>query len=148
MLVGLESMRIEQQSRQIVDQLKKEVLPNAKQTNFSDMVQQSGKSLLKDTLQQLIHKIDEQGKVLANKRTIDDLVAYKKLVKQFLQEANNGLELFEKHSLNHQKTYKIIRAVDEKLLEMNKEVLEKEDNGVKLLSVVGEVKGLLINLYM
>jgi uncharacterized protein len=141
-------MRIEQRSKQIVDVIRKDVAPTSKHAPFANMIQQSGKDILQDSLQQLINKIEDQGQVLNRKRTIEELVTYKKLVKQYLQEASNGLELFEKHSHNHHKTYKIIRVVDEKLLEMNKEVIEKENDSVKLLSLVGEVKGLLVNLYL
>jgi uncharacterized protein len=141
-------MRIEQRSQQLQDVMKKDQSSSTKHSQFGHMVQQSGKGLLKETLQQLMNKVEEQGKVLGKRRTIDDLISYKKLVQQFLQEASNGINLLEEHSHNRHKTYKVLRAVDEKLLELNKEVLDKEDDGVKLLAVVGEVKGLLVNLYM
>jgi uncharacterized protein len=141
-------MRIDNLGQGRVDVIKKDSNQTVKHASFSSMMQQSGEKQLKTTLNQLMAQIDEQGKQLSEKRTVDNLISYKKLVQKFLKEAANGLELHEKHSQHRHKTYKIIRTVDEKLSEIQKEVVERERSGVHLLSLVGEVKGLLVNLYL
>ena len=43
--------------------------------------------------------------------------------------------------------YKIIKKVDEKLLELADAVISKEQKGLKVLDLVGEIRGLLLDLY-
>lgn len=100
---------------------------------------------------QLIEEIDEQGKILAEKRTVEELRKYKQLVKEFIEDAvNHGLELQERRGFNRRgrtKIYKIVQEVDRKLLDLTNAVLEKQKSSLDILEMVGEIKGLLINLY-
>ncbi len=43
---------------------------------------------------------------------------------------------------------KIVETVDEKLVELAQEFLDEEKETIDLLDKIGEIKGLLINLYM
>ena len=45
------------------------------------------------------------------------------------------------------KVYKIVKEVDKKLIDLANTVLEKEQNGLDILGLVGEIKGLLVNIY-
>ncbi|WP_017728255.1 YaaR family protein [Halalkalibacterium ligniniphilum] len=104
-----------------------------------------------ERLSQLMQKIDDQGKVLADSRTVDELRKYKQLVKEFIQDAVDlGLKLEERRGFNRRgrtKIYKIVQEVDRKLLDLTDAVLAKEKKGLDILSMVGEIKGLLVNIY-
>jgi uncharacterized protein YaaR (DUF327 family) len=103
-------------------------------------------------LEALMSHLERQGQVLIQSRTIEHLRDYKKVVEEFVREAvSSGLQLSEKQSYHpngHMKTHQIVEKVDEKLLELHDEVMNKEESGLEVLRLVGEVKGLLINLYM
>ena len=43
---------------------------------------------------------------------------------------------------------KIVETIDEKLIELAEDLLNEEKTSVDLLAKIGEIKGLLINLYM
>ena len=63
---------------------------------------------------------------------------------------NNGLQLEEQRGLGWRgrtKVYKIVKEVDKKLIDLANTVLEKEQNGLNILGLVGEIKGLLVNIY-
>ena len=45
------------------------------------------------------------------------------------------------------KIYKIVKEVDKALIDLTNSVLDKEKNSLDILSRVGEIKGLLINMY-
>ncbi|WP_026689362.1 YaaR family protein [Alteribacter aurantiacus] len=104
-----------------------------------------------EKLQQLLTKIDDQGKALAESRTIDELRAYKSLVKEFMDDAVKlGLSLEERQGFNRRgrtKVYKIVREVDRKLLDLTDAVLNEQKKGLHVLSSVGEIKGLLVSIY-
>ncbi len=102
-------------------------------------------------LSQLMEKIDDQGKVLSESRTVDELRKYKQLVKEFMEDAVAfGLSLEERRGFNRRgrtKIYKIVQEVDRKLLDLTDAVLEKQKKGLDILNMVGEIKGLLVNIY-
>ncbi|RBW67859.1 DUF327 domain-containing protein [Bacillus taeanensis] len=127
---------------------KKEIGEGKAADSFSNVMR---KSQL-DSLNQLMNRLEEQGQRLAKHKTIENLRDYKKLVRQFIGEAlSYGLQLSEKQSHNYHsgmKTHQLVEIVDEKLIELQEEVLNKEGQGIDALRLVGEIKGLLINLYM
>ncbi|HSO57838.1 MAG TPA: YaaR family protein, partial [Paenisporosarcina sp.] len=77
---------------------------------------------------------------------------YKNIVKQFIGESlSYGLQLSDKQSFNPSggmKNHQLIEVIDEKLIEIHDEVLNNEKEGFDILQLAGEIKGLLINLYM
>lgn len=122
------------------------------QANFNEMVQKSDQKLQLDELNRLMVNIEDAGAKLARSRTLQDLAKYKKLVKSFVHEAvEYGLHLKHTRSFNgngRSRQLTVIQKVDEHLLELTKDVMEQEKNSIDILGKIGEIKGLLINLYM
>jgi uncharacterized protein YaaR (DUF327 family) len=104
-----------------------------------------------ERLSQKMQEIESQGNKLVDSRTVENLRKYKKLVKDFMDDAvKNGLELKEQRGFSHRgssKVYKLVKEVDKKLIDLTNAVLDKEQKGLDLLGIVGEIKGMLINLY-
>lgn len=102
-------------------------------------------------LNQLLQDIDDQGAKLSDSKTVENLRRYKKLVKEFLENAvQNGLAFSEERGFNNRgsiKIYKLVKEVDKKLIDLTNEILNKEQNGLRTLSLIGEIKGMLINIY-
>ena len=42
---------------------------------------------------------------------------------------------------------KTVKMIDEKLIRLTEDVMDKENDGIAILGQIGEIKGLLINLY-
>lgn len=103
-------------------------------------------------LQALLDDVDTRGRELVENRTVESLFAYKELVKSFIEEAvDYGLKLAEKRGYGRAGRNKILRSVeniDEKLLQLTDLVLQKETKHINILGKVGEIKGLLVNLYL
>lgn len=103
-------------------------------------------------MQELLDEVDKKGRDLVENRTVESLFAYKNLVKSFIEEAvDYGLKIAEKRGYGRAGRTKILRAVenvDEKLLQLTDLVLQKESKHINILSKVGEIKGLLVNLYL
>ncbi len=103
-------------------------------------------------LQELLDEVDHKGRELVENRTVESLFAYKNLVKSFIEEAvDYGLKLAEKRGYGRAGRNKVLRSVeniDEKLLQLTDLVLQKETKHISILSKVGEIKGLLVNLYL
>ncbi|TCS77954.1 YaaR family protein [Tepidibacillus fermentans] len=118
---------------------------------FSDILSSEGREITKAKLQQLLNQIDEQGKRLTQTKNLKELKKYKELIKTFIDEAvHSGLEFHDQHSYDRYgrtKKYKIIRQIDQKLIDLTNLIMEKEHKQIDLLDRIGEIKGLLINLY-
>lgn len=103
-------------------------------------------------LQELLDEVDKKGRDLVENRTVESLFAYKNLVKSFIEEAVDfGLKISEKRGYGRAGRTKILRSVenvDEKLLQLTDLVLQKETKHINILGKVGEIKGLLVNLYL
>jgi len=120
--------------------------------SFSEVMTKQRDEKAYERLSQLMLKIEDQGKILSeSSRTIEDLRKYKQLVKEFMEDAVQfGLSLEERRGFNRRgrtKIYKIVQEVDRKLLDLTDAVLAKQKKGLEILDMVGEIKGLLVNIY-
>lgn len=144
-------MQVNKVGRTSLDKLNSKQNQPMERVSFSAVMSKQQEQMTYERLTQLMNKIEDQGKILAESRTVEELRKYKALVKEFLDEAvSNGLSLEERRGFNRRgrtKIYKIVTEVDKKLLELTDAVLKQEEQGLKILDLVGEIKGLLINLY-
>ena len=119
--------------------------------SFEAVMDKKRSDLTLESLNQKMKEIENQGSKLVESRTVDNLRKYKKLVKDFLNDAvKNGLQLKEERGFNQYgstRLYKLVKEVDKKLIDLTDAVLGKEAKGLDLLRMVGEIKGMLINLY-
>lgn len=144
-------MRIENNLKPRLETPRKGVKGKRKPYSFSEMVTQSKAKLQQEALDQLFRDVEEQGEQLANRMTVENLREYKKLVQRFIQEAvQYGLELKNTTGFNRRgrpRHYKIVEEIDRKLVELTNQVLQEEQNQLEILSLVGDIKGMLVNLY-
>jgi uncharacterized protein YaaR (DUF327 family) len=124
------------------------------QTNnrFGELIVKQGQKLQNEQLTRLLGDISATGDRVARTRNLRELARFKMLVKRFLQEAvDYGLELKQSHTWNRfgeGRRLKIIKTIDERLVELAQDLLDEEKETIDLLDKIGEIKGLLINLYM
>lgn len=119
--------------------------------SFQDVMSKKRTTTLLEKLTAMSVEIEDQGKKLADSRTVDDLRKYKGLVKKFMEEAvNNGLQLEDQRGFNRRgrtKVYKIVKEIDSKLIDLTNQVLDKQKKGLDILGTIGEIQGLIINVY-
>lgn len=103
-------------------------------------------------LERQIAEIEKQGDKLIRYRTFRELAKFKRMVKDFLQETvAKGLDLKKAASFSFDgshRTLTTVEEIDEKLIELTEQVMDEERRTVDLLGVVGEIKGMLVNIYM
>ncbi len=125
---------------------------NQNGSRFGDMVIKQGSKMETEQLTRLLGDISAAGERVARSRNLRELTRFKMLVKRFLQEAvNHGLETKQSHTWNRfgeGRRLKIVETVDERLVELASDILDEEKETIDLLDKIGEIKGLLINLYM
>jgi uncharacterized protein YaaR (DUF327 family) len=119
--------------------------------SFQKIINTYSKELTKDHLQQILQEVDQQGQRLSENPTFSELRKYKDLVKRFMGEVTkNGVGLYQTESWDPyggNKTLKTIQVLDRKLIELTDHVINQQNAGLSILDRIGEIKGLLINLY-
>ncbi len=118
---------------------------------FQQELQASQKQQLTEKLKAVVIEIDELGQKLVKTRTVDILTQYKELIKNFLKEVVQNLYLLKEEmhfdTKGKHKAMILVKSVNKNLEELVKMVLDKEISNLKLLEKVGEIKGMLIDLY-
>ncbi len=98
----------------------------------------------------LLGQIEQQGERLAQSLTVKDLRAYKQLVQQFIRGAVGGGVTLKQNRVWHRPdshAHSILQVVDQTLIKLTDEVLKRDVNQVAILKHLGEIKGLLVDLY-
>ncbi|WP_078378408.1 YaaR family protein [Sutcliffiella halmapala] len=119
---------------------------------FGEIIQKHSYKLQSEQLHTLMRDIEVAGNRLGNSRTFQDLAKYKTLVKRFMEESVEfGMELNQSHHWTNDgqsRHLQIVKQVDESLISLTEDVMNQEKTRINILSSIGEIKGLLINLYM
>ncbi|MGM9571436.1 MAG: YaaR family protein [bacterium] len=123
-----------------------------KKHSFLDKLKNLSSDQVREELDALLEKIDNQGRVLQNTMSLRDLLSYKSLIKDFMGVVvNRGYMLKEEFGWNQRgqsKSYQLLKKVDGQLEELTNIFFDKESEQVDLLSKMGEIRGLLVDLYM
>ncbi|WP_241243480.1 YaaR family protein [Caldicellulosiruptor changbaiensis] len=123
-----------------------------KQESFLGYVKQLERDQLINRIKELIEKIDSLGQSLAKKMDLVTLKEYKKSIKELLSYTVFSSHEYFKESLfgkkGRHKIFGIVKKIDEKMDLLTQEIIKKEADNIKVLSYVGEIKGLLIDLFM
>lgn len=120
--------------------------------SFQQIVEQKSHQFEKRELDDLLIEITDLGEQLARFRRFSDLAKFKRLIRSFLEKTvYNGLTLKKTYPLrfgeqNHRLS--IVEEIDNQLVELTEQMMDQEQKSVDLLAIIGEIKGLLINLYM
>lgn len=132
--------------------IRKDSIQNSPQSaKFGQMITKHEQRMQTDTITRLLGDISSAGDRLARSRNLRDMAKYKMLIRKFLQETVDfGMGLKQSHTWNRfgeGRKLKIVETIDEKLVELAEEILNQEKSSIDLLDKIGEIKGLLINLY-
>lgn len=105
---------------------------------------------LNSRLNQLMTQITEQGERIAKHTDIADMKRYRELVKDFMNEVVNRTHEFSRENFldrrGRHRVYGIVKLVDKNLDDLATELLKDEKDNLTILSKVGEIRGLLIDI--
>ena len=106
---------------------------------------------LQNALTNMMEEITRQGDKLAKHRDIKDMKRYRALIKDFMNEVVNRSHAFSRENFLDRKgrhrVYGIIRQVDDTLDELAKELMKDEKDHLSILGKIGEIRGLLLDIF-
>ena len=99
----------------------------------------------------LMEDITAQGNRIAQHMDIRDMKKYRGLIKDFLNEVVYRSHKFSRENFldrrGRHRVYGIIRLIDENLDELAGELVEDEKDHISILSKIGEIEGLLLDIF-
>lgn len=106
---------------------------------------------LQTRLQGLMEEITMQGERLYKKRDVRDMKKYRSLIKEFMNEVVSRSHSFTRENFldkrGRHRVYGIIRLIDENLDELAKELVKDEQDNLAILNKIGEIRGLLLDIF-
>jgi uncharacterized protein YaaR (DUF327 family) len=100
----------------------------------------------------LMERIFEQGKKVGDKVEIKELMYYKKLISEFLNEVIDGSYKFSKQNFldrrGRHRVYAIIKKINKELELLTQDVLSKENDNLGILKRLDDIRGLILDIIM
>lgn len=102
-------------------------------------------------LSSMMQEITQQGDRISKKMDVRDMKKYRALIKDFMNEVVNRSHKFSRENFLDRKgrhrVYGIIRQVDDTLDELARELVKDEKDHIAILSKIGEIRGLLLDIF-
>lgn len=106
---------------------------------------------LQARLQTLMEEITMQGERLSKRRDVKDMRHYRGLVKEFMNEVVTHSHAFSRENFldrrGRHRVYGIIRLIDENLDQLAQELMKDEKDNLAILNKIGEIRGLLLDIF-
>lgn len=135
-------------------------LSSVNQTNNTQQADDSFRFTLTSAIQdadlqakidRMLTDINVQGRLIAKHMDIREMKRYRGLIRDFLNEIVNRSHKFSRENFldrrGRHRVYGIIRLIDENLDELAQELVEDEKNQISILSRIGEIEGLLLDIF-
>lgn len=138
-----------QETQQIENRIKPENVDNGFKFALASNIEEAG---LAERLQGMMDEITMQGEKIKKKMDIRDMLRYRSLIKDFLNEVVNRSHKFQRENFldkrGRHRVYGIIRQVDDALDGLAQELLKDEKDGLAILGRIDEIRGLLLDIFM
>lgn len=99
----------------------------------------------------LMEDITAQGNRIAHHMDIRDMKKYRGLIKDFLNEVVYRSHKFSRENFldrrGRHRVYGIIKLIDENLDQLATELVSDEMDHLKILNAIGEIEGLLLDIF-
>lgn len=106
---------------------------------------------LQARLMTMFEEITMQGKKISKHMDVKDMKRYRALVKDFVNEVVNRSHKFSRENFLDRKgrhrVYGIVRLIDKTLDDLAQELMKEEKDNLSILSKVGEIRGLLLDIF-
>ena len=106
---------------------------------------------LAERLNLMLQDIVQQGERISKRNDIKDMQRYRILIKDFLNEVVTRSHAFSRENFLDKKgrhrVYGIIRQVDDELDALAKELVKDEKDNIGILAKIGQIQGLLLDIF-
>ncbi|RQD71034.1 MAG: DUF327 family protein [Tindallia sp. MSAO_Bac2] len=122
------------------------------QANFMEKLNNVKSDEVREHLQGLYGKIAEQAEKISERLYLDDVLHYKRLVREFLDVAAKNSHHFSKQNFldrrGRHRVYAIVKNVDRELDHLTKEFINQEADRISVLKRLDDIRGMLMDIMM
>jgi len=143
------SLRVDQsgQSRNI--SFEPQSAAEKKEPDFTRILEQT-RVLQKRELEYFLQRLDTQGKKLAESMSLEDLFAFKNMVRDFLKTTLGKCRTMQEETVwdysGQPRVMARVTKIDRALEELGEQVLSSQVEPLKVLAKIDEIRGLIIDL--
>lgn len=105
---------------------------------------------LQAKISSMMNEISSYGKKMSKRTDIRDMKHYRMLIKDFLNEVVYRSHSFSRENFLDRKgrhrVYGIVRLIDKNLDELAQELLKEEKDNIKILNLIGDIEGMLLDI--
>ena len=99
----------------------------------------------------MMEEITRQGDRISKKMDIRDMRKYRTLIKSFMNEVVTRSHKFSRENFldrrGRHRVYGIIKQVDDTLDELARELVKDEKDHIAILNMIGEIRGLILDIF-
>lgn len=116
--------------------------------DFSQSFNQARDRKSDEQLKKMIDDIKKKGNRLIITKTYSDVIAYKKMIKEYLNIIMEYMYSVKKDTSFWQTQYFItVDVIDEKLEELTATLLGEEKENLNIAATIDEIQGLIVDIY-
>lgn len=122
-----------------------------KEGDFAEVLATRQGEIRRTTLQELLKQVDEAAALMKEQLTEDHVFSYRERVRTYLKEAVQSAYLLQHDTLfvrsgGRRKIMQLVEKADEKLAELLEVFLREQAPYLRILKLLDEIRGLLIDL--
>lgn len=117
--------------------------------SFDGDLNQQQEGMQRQKMEEILAGLAKVNARLAHNLNINDLMLYKKLVRDFLKEATDRAYRIEQQRGRHRRGRALlvsIKTVDEEMEAMIKDFMEKKTDPMDVLETLDKIRGMLVDL--
>ncbi|SNS48165.1 hypothetical protein SAMN05446037_101135 [Anaerovirgula multivorans] len=107
---------------------------------------------VREHLEDLYGRITEQAEKIGEKMHLNEIVKYKKLVREFLDVATKNSHKFSKQNFldrrGRHRVYCVVKNVDRELESLTKDFLDQEVDRIDIIKRLDDIRGMLLDILM
>ncbi len=129
---------------------KKDEVSRKKESTFLGIFEEAEEEAIRKTIEEMVSEVVEAGNDFVRSPTPDNLKKYKERIRNVLKYIEKNLyKISGKYdfALSQPRLHIVAEEIDEKLLQISSLLMEAEKDTIKLAQKVGEINGLIFDLY-
>ncbi|HOJ09187.1 MAG TPA: YaaR family protein [Clostridiales bacterium] len=134
----------------VISDVKKEV--EADNKTFQGSLKQAEYKSYEEKLNQLADRIFEQSKKLEKRMDIKEYIVYKRSISEFMNEFLNNSYKFSRQNMmdrrGNYRTYSVVKKINSELDVLAKDLLENQQDKLKVLQRLDYIRGLILDMLM
>ncbi|MBU3105175.1 YaaR family protein [Clostridium gasigenes] len=116
--------------------------------DFSQSFNQARDRKSEEQLNKMIEEINKRGNRLVTTKTYGDVIAYKKMIKEYLASILKFMYDTKKDVSFWQTQYFVtVETIDQRLEELTKELMAEERENLNVAATIDEIQGLIVDIY-